>query len=106
MEINPKSSSNLATLGLGYMKRGEFKSAIKYFKSACEQDKSNTEALARLGNVYRKLLMPMKAVKAYSTALNCAGAETLPTLHLNLASTYHSMGNKEQTIEHLLESFN
>jgi len=69
VEMQPKNSSYLDTIGWVHFKLGNFDKALKFIEQAIEEDNENATLYDHLADIYVKMNNKEKAIEFYKKAL-------------------------------------
>ena len=70
VEMQPKNSSYLDTIGWVHFKLGNFEKAIKFIEQAIEEDSENATLFDHLADIFAKMNNKEKAIEFYKKALS------------------------------------
>lgn len=84
----------MANLGLAYYNKGEYRTALKYYKEALKIEPNFVVALRGVGRTYLAMNQGQLALRYLEAAVK--QAPSAPEIHFDLAEAYLLVGNIEQ----------
>jgi len=100
-EAAPKDPEIYNLLGLIYLKRKDYETALKYFEKAINLDPKYSEALNNVGSVYLLKMELEQAITYFNQALQNPLYQKPFIALTNLAYAYHLKGDEKKAILYL-----